>query len=246
MAHSKAIHQAHTHVRSEIRAHTLGCYRDFIHTDAHKSLQAKGQGNKCSLLTYACAHTCSLSYLPQTVPTKRTRQLYVGKLNSTSVDFASAHSFAVTSSTRSPPLIFSLTLSTHPRFSSSFSPERLPRASQMSFYEPELYSSFPLLPSLPASLSPLTPHTLQEILGGPHAAEQKYDAEFFKKFRSQNIVLSARNYARVTSDPASLIMPLNLLLLSCLHLHLAQMWYGLSCQFIGYPELMQSTTTVRL
>lgn len=40
-------------------------------------------------------------------------------------------------------------------------------------------------------------HTLQEILGGPHAAEQKYDAEFFKKFRSQNIVLSARNYARV-------------------------------------------------
>lgn len=155
------------------------------------------------------------------VPTKRTRQLYVGKLNSTSVDFASAHSFAVTSSTRSPPLISSLTLSTHPRFSSSFSPERLPRASQMSFNEPELYSSFPLLPSPCLSL-PLTPHTLQEILGGPHAAEQKYDAEFFKKFRSQNIVLSARNYARVTSDPASLIMPLNLLLLSCLHLHLAQ------------------------
>ncbi|XP_061667900.1 NBAS subunit of NRZ tethering complex isoform X2 [Syngnathoides biaculeatus] len=38
--------------------------------------------------------------------------------------------------------------------------------------------------------------TYEEILGGPHAAEQKYDAEFFKKFRSQNIVLSARNYAR--------------------------------------------------
>ncbi|XP_068609705.1 NBAS subunit of NRZ tethering complex [Brachionichthys hirsutus] len=38
--------------------------------------------------------------------------------------------------------------------------------------------------------------TYEEILGGPHAAEQKYDAEFFKKFRSQNIVLSARSYAR--------------------------------------------------
>ncbi len=38
---------------------------------------------------------------------------------------------------------------------------------------------------------------LQEILGGPHAAEQRFDAEFFKKFRNQNIVLSARTYARV-------------------------------------------------
>ncbi|XP_068433221.1 NBAS subunit of NRZ tethering complex isoform X2 [Clinocottus analis] len=38
--------------------------------------------------------------------------------------------------------------------------------------------------------------TYEEILGGPHAAEEKYDAEFFKKFRSQNIVISARNYAR--------------------------------------------------
>lgn len=38
---------------------------------------------------------------------------------------------------------------------------------------------------------------LKEILGGPHAAEQHYDAEFFKKFRNQNIVLSARTYARV-------------------------------------------------
>ncbi|CAI7935172.1 Hypothetical predicted protein, partial [Podarcis lilfordi] len=35
-----------------------------------------------------------------------------------------------------------------------------------------------------------------EILGGPHVAEQRYDAEFFKKFRNQNIVLSARTYAR--------------------------------------------------
>ncbi|XP_062471865.1 NBAS subunit of NRZ tethering complex isoform X3 [Pezoporus occidentalis] len=38
--------------------------------------------------------------------------------------------------------------------------------------------------------------TYKEILGGPHAAEQHYDAEFFKKFRNQNIVLSARTYAR--------------------------------------------------
>ncbi|XP_067324768.1 NBAS subunit of NRZ tethering complex isoform X1 [Anolis sagrei] len=38
--------------------------------------------------------------------------------------------------------------------------------------------------------------TYEEILGGPHAAEQRYDAEFFRKFRNQNIVLSARTYAR--------------------------------------------------
>uniref|UniRef100_A0A670I1X9 NBAS subunit of NRZ tethering complex n=1 Tax=Podarcis muralis TaxID=64176 RepID=A0A670I1X9_PODMU len=38
--------------------------------------------------------------------------------------------------------------------------------------------------------------TYEEILGGPHVAEQRYDAEFFKKFRNQNIVLSARTYAR--------------------------------------------------
>ncbi|XP_072107378.1 NBAS subunit of NRZ tethering complex isoform X1 [Mobula birostris] len=38
--------------------------------------------------------------------------------------------------------------------------------------------------------------TYEEILGGLHAAEQRYDSEFFKKFRSQNIVLSARTYAR--------------------------------------------------
>ncbi|KAG8124286.1 hypothetical protein E2320_019602 [Naja naja] len=38
--------------------------------------------------------------------------------------------------------------------------------------------------------------TYEEILGGPHAAEQNYDAEFFRKFRNQNIVLSARTYAR--------------------------------------------------
>uniref|UniRef100_A0A3B3DQK4 NBAS subunit of NRZ tethering complex n=1 Tax=Oryzias melastigma TaxID=30732 RepID=A0A3B3DQK4_ORYME len=44
--------------------------------------------------------------------------------------------------------------------------------------------------------------TYEEILGGPYAAEQKYDAEFFKKFRSQNIVLSARNYARESNVQA--------------------------------------------
>ncbi|XP_033846650.1 NBAS subunit of NRZ tethering complex [Periophthalmus magnuspinnatus] len=44
--------------------------------------------------------------------------------------------------------------------------------------------------------------TYEEILGGPHAAEQKYDAEFFKKFRSQNIVLSARDYARESNVQA--------------------------------------------
>ncbi|XP_072297684.1 NBAS subunit of NRZ tethering complex [Eucyclogobius newberryi] len=44
--------------------------------------------------------------------------------------------------------------------------------------------------------------TYEEILGGPHAAEQKYDAEFFKKFRSQNIVLSARDYAQESNVQA--------------------------------------------
>uniref|UniRef100_A0A3Q3K2P3 Neuroblastoma-amplified sequence N-terminal domain-containing protein n=1 Tax=Monopterus albus TaxID=43700 RepID=A0A3Q3K2P3_MONAL len=48
--------------------------------------------------------------------------------------------------------------------------------------------------------------TYEEILGGPHAAEQKYDAEFFKKFRSQNIVLSARNYARESNVQALAIL----------------------------------------
>ncbi|XP_004686491.1 PREDICTED: neuroblastoma-amplified sequence [Condylura cristata] len=38
--------------------------------------------------------------------------------------------------------------------------------------------------------------TYEEILGGPHSSQQRYDAEYFKKFRNQNIVLSARTYAR--------------------------------------------------
>ncbi|XP_072498758.1 NBAS subunit of NRZ tethering complex [Notamacropus eugenii] len=44
--------------------------------------------------------------------------------------------------------------------------------------------------------------TYEEILGMPHAAEQRYDAEFFKKFRNQNIVLSARTYARESNVQA--------------------------------------------
>ncbi|XP_063079339.1 NBAS subunit of NRZ tethering complex [Engraulis encrasicolus] len=44
--------------------------------------------------------------------------------------------------------------------------------------------------------------TYEEILGGPHAAEERYDAKFFKTFRSQNIVLSARNYARESNVQA--------------------------------------------
>ncbi|XP_050999438.1 NBAS subunit of NRZ tethering complex [Acomys russatus] len=44
--------------------------------------------------------------------------------------------------------------------------------------------------------------TYKEILGAPHASEQRYDAEFFKKFRSQNIVLSARTYARESNVQA--------------------------------------------
>ncbi|XP_066532404.1 NBAS subunit of NRZ tethering complex [Hoplias malabaricus] len=44
--------------------------------------------------------------------------------------------------------------------------------------------------------------TYEEILGGPHAAEQRYDSEFFKKFRNQNIVMSARTYARESNVQA--------------------------------------------
>ncbi|CAO2605019.1 NBAS subunit of NRZ tethering complex [Lemmus lemmus] len=44
--------------------------------------------------------------------------------------------------------------------------------------------------------------TYEEILGASHASEQRYDAEFFKKFRSQNIVLSARTYARESNVQA--------------------------------------------
>ncbi|XP_027711429.1 neuroblastoma-amplified sequence isoform X1 [Vombatus ursinus] len=48
--------------------------------------------------------------------------------------------------------------------------------------------------------------TYEEILGVPHAAEQRYDAEFFKKFRNQNIVLSARTYARESNVQALAIL----------------------------------------
>uniref|UniRef100_A0A4W5LFS6 Uncharacterized protein n=1 Tax=Hucho hucho TaxID=62062 RepID=A0A4W5LFS6_9TELE len=46
--------------------------------------------------------------------------------------------------------------------------------------------------------------TYEDILGGPDAAEQRYDSEFFKKFRNQNIILSARTYARVNPSPIPL------------------------------------------
>ncbi|XP_045700376.1 neuroblastoma-amplified sequence isoform X3 [Phyllostomus hastatus] len=44
--------------------------------------------------------------------------------------------------------------------------------------------------------------THEEILGVRHAPEQRFDAEFFKKFRNQNIVLSARTYARESNVQA--------------------------------------------
>ncbi|XP_053443844.1 NBAS subunit of NRZ tethering complex isoform X2 [Nycticebus coucang] len=44
--------------------------------------------------------------------------------------------------------------------------------------------------------------TYEEILGVPYGSEQRYDAEFFKKFRNQNIVLSARTYARESNVQA--------------------------------------------
>ncbi|XP_052380578.1 NBAS subunit of NRZ tethering complex isoform X2 [Oncorhynchus keta] len=44
--------------------------------------------------------------------------------------------------------------------------------------------------------------TYEDILGGPDAAEQRYDSEFFKKFRNQNIILSARTYARESNVQA--------------------------------------------
>ncbi len=39
--------------------------------------------------------------------------------------------------------------------------------------------------------------TYEEILGGIHAAEERFDHVFFEKFRSQNIVELATEYARV-------------------------------------------------
>uniref|UniRef100_A0A674N5V0 NBAS subunit of NRZ tethering complex n=1 Tax=Takifugu rubripes TaxID=31033 RepID=A0A674N5V0_TAKRU len=43
--------------------------------------------------------------------------------------------------------------------------------------------------------------TYEEILGGPHAAEQKYDAEFFKKFRSQNIIVPFKQLRFLNNFP---------------------------------------------
>ncbi|XP_056670736.1 NBAS subunit of NRZ tethering complex isoform X2 [Monodelphis domestica] len=44
--------------------------------------------------------------------------------------------------------------------------------------------------------------TYEEILAVPHAAEHSYDADFFQKFRNQNLVLSARTYARESNVQA--------------------------------------------
>lgn len=44
----------------------------------------------------------------------------------------------------------------------------------------------------------------QTILGGMHIAGEKYDSKFFDKFRSQNIVELAVEYARVSIEKASL------------------------------------------
>ena len=45
-------------------------------------------------------------------------------------------------------------------------------------------------------------HTYEDILGGMHAAAEKYDARFFETFRSQNIVELATDYARVGDRPS--------------------------------------------
>ncbi|KAK2171516.1 hypothetical protein NP493_1055g01016 [Ridgeia piscesae] len=41
--------------------------------------------------------------------------------------------------------------------------------------------------------------TYEEVLGGPHAAGERYDHRFFEKFRSENIVRLAVNYARAAA-----------------------------------------------
>lgn len=40
--------------------------------------------------------------------------------------------------------------------------------------------------------------TYEEILGGIHAAEERFDRKFFETFRTQNIVELATDYARVS------------------------------------------------
>ena len=39
--------------------------------------------------------------------------------------------------------------------------------------------------------------TYEEILGGIHAAEERFDWKFFETFRAQNVVELAMDYARV-------------------------------------------------
>lgn len=40
--------------------------------------------------------------------------------------------------------------------------------------------------------------TMQEILGGPTAADEHFDGEFFEQFRCTNLVKIAIGYARVS------------------------------------------------
>lgn len=51
---ARARPRSHTHTRG------LAWRGDLIHMDTHRSVEAKGQGDKCSLLTSACTHfaTC--------------------------------------------------------------------------------------------------------------------------------------------------------------------------------------------
>ena len=42
--------------------------------------------------------------------------------------------------------------------------------------------------------------TYEEVLGGPHAAGERYDHRFFEQFRSENIVHLAVSYARVSDS----------------------------------------------
>lgn len=84
-------------------------------------------------------------------------------------------------------------------------------------------------------------NVFQEILGGPHAAEEKYDAEFFKKFRSQNIVLSARDYARVTLHSA--VITSNLFVLAAFSLMCLTFLFIKCMKSVLYYYLPVSPTT---
>ncbi|GAB1297311.1 Neuroblastoma-amplified sequence [Apodemus speciosus] len=56
--------------------------------------------------------------------------------------------------------------------------------------------------------------TYEEILGAPHASEQRYDAEFFKKFRSQNIESNVQALEILLTYHGSHLLPHRLAILS--------------------------------